>query len=290
MVTCRAPSNIALIKYMGKNDQNVPCNVSLSYTLRDYWTEVSLEENTDKDEFVNASEFSKQAVDRFLAHLAYIKKLFGYSGFFTVTSHNNFPHSAGIASSASSFAALTKCALQAIGAKISAEQMSEISRHGSGSSCRSFFSPWCVWDENGARQADIKTRNLRHELILIDSTQKTVSSSEAHKAVKTSLLFDGRPQRATRRMTGLIAALNENHWEDAYHICWEEFADMHALFATSHPHFYYIQPKTLEWLTAIDRFWNTYKDGPIVTIDAGANIHLLWRADQTKLQKRLQHK
>ncbi len=287
MITCRAPSNIALIKYMGKTEDNLPCNASLSYTLHDYQTEVSLEENTNADVFVNANEFSEQAVNRFLAHLAYIKKLFGYSGFFKVTSHNNFPHSAGIASSASSFAAVTKCAVQAIGAKISAEQMSEISRHGSGSSCRSFFSPWCVWDENGARQANIKLQNLRHELILIDSSQKTVSSSEAHKAVKTSLLFEGRSQRAARRMTDLVATLNENHWEKAYHICWEEFADMHALFATSRPHFYYIQPKTTEWLTNIDRFWATYKDGPIVTIDAGANIHLLWRTDQMELQKRL---
>ncbi|MCR5224495.1 MAG: diphosphomevalonate decarboxylase [Alphaproteobacteria bacterium] len=283
MVTCRAPSNIALIKYMGKTEGNCPCNASLSYTLHDYWTEVSLEENANADVFANANEFSEQAANRFLAHLAYIKKLFGYSGFFTVTSRNNFPHSAGIASSASSFAALTKCAAQAIGATISTEQMSEISRHGSGSSCRSFFSPWCVWDENGARKAEIKIQNLRHELILIDSTRKAVSSSEAHKAVKTSLLFAGRPQRAAQRMTNLIAALNENRWEEAYHICWEEFADMHALFATSRPHFSYIQPKTLEWLTAIDRFWRTHKDGPIVTIDAGANIHLLWREDQKQL-------
>ena len=283
MVTCRAPSNIALIKYMGKSDGNVPCNASLSYTLHDYWTEVSLEENADRDEFANAAEFSKQAADRFLAHLAYIKKLFGYSGFFTITSRNSFPHSAGIASSASSFAALTKCAVEAIGAKISVEEMSEISRHGSGSSCRSFFSPWCVWDENGARQADMNTQNLRHELILVDSTQKAVSSSGAHKAVKTSLLFERRPQRAIQRMTHLVAALNGNRWEEAYHICWEEFTDMHALFATSRPHFYYIQPKTLEWLIAIDRFWNEHKDGPIVTIDAGANIHLLWREDQKQL-------
>lgn len=287
MWTYRAPSNIALIKYMGKGENGAPCNSSLSYTLNDYWTEVSLKKNALEDVFVNGYEFSKQAEDRFLAHLSYVKKQFGYKGFFAITSKNNFPHSAGIASSASSFAALTACAIKAMGIELSREQIANISSKGSGSSCRSFFSPWCLWKQNKIERPDIRIAELKHDLILIDSAQKSVSSTAAHRLVKSSLLFEGRAQRAELRLHELMSALNNDAWLDAYQICWEECADMHALFETSRPYFRYIQPKTLEYLNLIDTFWKDNKDGPIVTIDAGANIHLLWRTDQCELRNKL---
>lgn len=287
MWTFRAPSNIALIKYMGKDEEGLPENPSLSYTLHNYWTEVSLEQNDTADVFVNGGDFSQSAVDRFLNHLNYIKKTLGYKDFFSIRSYNNFPHSAGIASSASSFAALTACVVKAVGADISAEQIADISRKGSGSSCRSFFSPWCLWDRDKITKPDIRITQLLHDLILIDSNQKPISSSAAHKLVKTSLLYEGRAQRAEQRLRELISAMNNEAWHDAYQLCWEECADMHALFETSRPHFRYIQPKTLEYLGLIDNFWRENKDGPIATIDAGANIHLLWRSDQCKLRGKL---
>lgn len=286
----RAPSNIALIKYMGKTDGNVPQNVSLSYTLESLYTEVTLklvekaEKEWKRDYFINP-DLSDSEIERFLKHLKYIKELLDFDGYFYVISKNSFPRSAGIASSASSFAALTMCAFKAISdingmETPSREFMSNVSRVGSGSSCRSFFSPWCIWRmENGTsvvENIDIPLE-LEHQLLLVDTKIKEIPSSEAHRRVRTSLLMEGRAKRAEVRCGKLVEALKKAKWEDAYQICWEDFWDMHALFETSDPSFGYILPKTLEILRNVRKFWKETGEGPIVTVDAGPNVHLLWR-------------
>ncbi|MDR2646264.1 MAG: hypothetical protein LBC04_03780 [Holosporaceae bacterium] len=290
----RAPSNIALIKYMGKESDNIPCNPSLSYTLDGFTTEVSLENCLENDKFINEMELSFEAIDRFLQHLKNIKKICGYDGFFRIKSRNNFPHSAGIASSSSSFAALTKCAITAIcsikGSPIfSLEEMSEISRKASGASCRSFFSPWSIWNGAGARKIDLKIGKLNHDLALVDRGPKTISSSEAHNFVRSSPLFSGRPQRAKKRLADMVKSLNNGCWNNACHICWEEFHDMHALFHTSSPGFEYMQPRTITILNTVKRFYEANGDGPMTTIDAGPNVHFLWRKDQCEQRQRLKN-
>ncbi|MDR1334286.1 MAG: hypothetical protein LBJ71_03645 [Holosporaceae bacterium] len=291
-----APSNVALIKYMGKlkTSKSImePCNISLSYTLHHLWTKVSLEICPYKDRFINDVGLHQKSIDRFVLHLKQIKNFFQYNGFFLIRSVNNFPHSAGIASSSSSFAALTKCAMSALcdlnGVPLpSATQMSKISQMSSGASCRSFFSPWSVWDHTGAKPLSLKINELNHDLILIDRSVKKVSSSEAHTLVKSSPLFRERPLRAQQRFNNLVDALNNNRWDDIHGICWEEFMDIHQLFETSSPSFSYMQPKTLSVLEEIRQFYKANNDGPIVTIDAGPNIHLLWRKDQNELRNDL---
>lgn len=283
MWVCRAPSNIALIKYMGKKENNIPRNVSLSYTLDDFFTEVTLEQTDNRDQFVT-NDLSEPEKQKFLDHLRYIKDICKFRGFFSITSKNSFPKSSGIASSASSFAALTMCAFKAISAirgstdMPSAEYMSAVSRRGSGSSCRSFFSPWCIWRGEKAEKIDIPIE-IKHEILLISEDKKEISSSEAHQRVQTSMLMEGREERAEKRCENLISAFKNREWSRAYQICWEEFWDMHALFETSDPHFGYFLPETLNFLLKIRNFWKKYGDGPIVTVDAGPNIHLLWRKE-----------
>lgn len=279
MWTAEAPANIALIKYMGKNSEGLPCNSSLSYTIDRFYTKVSLELSAE-DEFENKQGFSQVGVNKFLNHLRYIKGIFGSKKHFLIKSENNFPHSSGVASSASSFAALTLCSIKAI-CEIQAismpslEEMSAISRKGSGSSCRSFFAPWALWEGESAKAIDLP--DLDHDLILVDSSVKKISSSEAHKYVKTSPLFAGRPQRAEARLEKLISFLRQDRWYETYQLCKEEFLDMHALFETSSPSFSYMTENTITLLHKVEEFWNRYQNGPIVTIDAGPNIHLLWR-------------
>lgn len=291
MWEAKAPANIALIKYMGKKEGNISQNVSLSYTLDKFISYVTLELCTGCDSFENQAFGSGVSLTRFLGHLQYIKRITGCSEHFKITSKNNFPHSAGIASSASSFAALTICVYKAIsdikGINMpSNEEMSSISRLASGSSCRSFFSPWCVCRHENAQKADIKIQNLIHDLILISSRPKDITTSKAHERIKTSLLFKDRPERAEIRYQNLIEALNNNKWLEAFEICWAEFLDMHALFGTSSPHFGYIKPETLTALQYIEDFWFQNNDGPLVTIDAGPNIHLLWREDEICLREK----
>lgn len=303
-VEVSAPSNIALIKYMGKTlvAENRPTNSSLSWTLESLRTHVTLTylpgETASQWKSLSRSdliplELSSSGQKRYLKHLDFLKKEFNVEGSFLVESANNFPSDCGLASSASSFAALTMAAVQLFQKmnpreiEVTAFDAGELSRKGSGSSCRSFFGPWAIWDESGARPLEFPVKDLWHQVVVVEGSKKEVSSSEAHQRVSSSSLFDGRPQRAEKRLADLIQAFQTSDWERAYSITWEEFWDMHVLFETSRPSFGYMQPKTLQVLSDLRSLWQSEKDGPIVTMDAGANVHLLYRADQKKLAQHM---
>ncbi len=297
----QAPANIALIKYMGKADseKNLPGNPSLSYTLNDLLSNVSLEQYPGKKDFweplhtPGLPEFnlSDEAQARFLKHLAFLKDAFNYTGAFIVRACNNFPHSSGLASSASSFAALTKCAVLALSELTHAplpptEIQAAWSRVGSGSSCRSFFSPWALWDGDQVSGIDLPFEHLIHEVIIISHEVKEVSSSLAHQRVKTSPLYQHREQRACDNLKTLLVALQSQQWHDAYEICWREFQDMHALFTHCAEPFSYMNERTMHVLSDLQLLWEREGDGPIVTMDAGPNVHVLYRPDQIEMARR----
>lgn len=294
----QAPANIALIKYMGKKDhkKNLPDNPSLSYSLDNLLSNVSLEEHAGKKDYweplnipgAQAFALSTAAQERFLRHLAYLKEYFNYSGFFVVRSSNNFPHSSGLASSASSFAALTKCASLALSELThkpfpSIETQAALSRHGSGSSCRSFFSPWALWDDETVTAVQLPYMQLIHEVIIISQAEKEVSSSAAHERIITSPLYVKRSERARDNLKLLLDAFTAKDWTAAYQICWREFQDMHQLFSTCAQPFSYMTDKSNAALAKIQDLWKRDGDGPIVTMDAGPNIHLLYRMDQAQM-------
>lgn len=287
-----APSNIALIKYMGKEPGtgNKPANPSLSYTLdhlRTFVTLESVDDGGDRWEPLSGYEpieLSATGRTKFLAHFGRLKAHWGINGHYLVRSANNFPSDCGLASSASSFAALTLATGQLAEAQkpslsITLEELSRLSRLGSGSSCRSIFSPWAEWVNEGAKPVDLKLR-LEHGVVIVDSGRKSVSSSEAHARIASSLLWGGRVERAQQRMTELVGALRDGHWAQAQQICWAEFWDMHALFETSQPAFGYMSDGTLQVLARMRQIWSEKGDGPLVTMDAGANVHLLLRVEQ----------
>ena len=89
--------------------------------------------------------------------------------------------------------------------------------------------------------------------------------------------------RAQQNLQQLLDAFSAHDWARVYQICWHEFQDMHQLFSTCHEPFSYITPESDKALTALQRFWEQNGDGPIVTMDAGPNIHLLYRMDQADL-------
>ncbi len=294
----QAPANIALIKYMGKENEqtNSPANPSLSYTLPHLLSHVTLDQHEGPCDVWEPLEapgllnqpFSDAAQARFLKHLAFLKEQFHYTGFFKVRSGNNFPHGTGLASSASSFAALTRCATDACAALTqttppSVDRQAQLSRQGSGSSCRSFFEPWALWETETAVAIDLPYPHLHHQVILIHPGEKKVSSSQAHQRIKTSPHYTLRPQRARGNLNALLQALHTQQWEEAYLICWREFQDMHALFHHAEPSFTYMTDQTNNALARIQQRWIQTGDGPLVTMDAGPNIHLLYRPDQTEL-------
>ncbi|QDP73231.1 diphosphomevalonate decarboxylase [Legionella israelensis] len=297
----QAPANIALIKYMGKIDEekNIPENPSLSYTLNNLITSVKMELLPTKKDFweplvipgVNPVKLSSSAQQRFLAHLQRLKEHFNYKGGFIVRSSNNFPMSSGLASSASSFAALTKCAVLALceltnTAIPSVEEQAKLSRLGSGSSCRSFFSPWALWDGEEVKAMDFPYQKLLHQVIVISHDEKSVPSSEAHQRIRTSPQYATRRARAEENLKSLMSALNIQDWPAAYHICWREFQDMHHLFSSCERPFSYITDNVKTALRDIRGLWEREGDGPLVTMDAGPNIHLLYRPEQNEMALR----
>lgn len=303
--TATAPSNIALIKYMGKKDvsKNLPDNPSISYTLPYLLTKVEIEKSDlDQDtweplrsEGYFELSLGPKECERYLKHLKMLKNKFEIKGSFKVRSANNFPENCGLASSASSFAALTKAASIAFcelsGRElISPVEMAGLSRLGSGSSCRSFLEPWCVWSDETVFKMDFPYKKLIHMVVMSDGERKKVSSSQAHKNVQTSLLYENREERATLRMGLLTQALGNQNWKQAFELCWAEFWDMHALFETSNPSFGYMNEGTFAVLKFAKLSWRRIDDGPLVTMDAGPNVHLLFRPEQIEMAKSLKSK
>ncbi len=298
-----APSNLALIKYAGKkNDSNLPLNASLSYTLSHFITKVRItptEDSQDRwqsfeDGECLSLELSSSAVKRFLDFFQLLKKTFQISGFYLVQSANNFPASIGSASSASSFCALTKAVHRmALSRSSSPEQvesftpsrLSVLSRQGSGSSCRSFFHPWALWEEEGARALTLPFPHLIHQLVVVGSKSKKISSSTAHEQILKSPAFKGRVKRARSRLLVLLSALNEQNWKACFEVTWEEFQDLHQLYETAG--IFYRSENSHKVLDILEGFWRREKDGPLVTMDAGSSVHLLYRPDQIKTADRL---
>lgn len=287
-----APSNIALIKYMGKKTDGQPVNSSLSYTLHHLQSYVEIEE-AEKDSWERLSSIAveewtlnREGIDRFMAHFSNLRTKFSLPGNYTIRSANTFPSDCGLASSASSFAALTLCFAKVLKSKLekdlNLEELSLLSQKGSGSSCRSFFQPWAIWEKDRVYEVDLPFNSLLHQVLILNSDKKKISSSQAHKNVQTSLNFQTRPLRAEKRLKELRETLKRKDWKRSYEITWEEFWDMHNLFETSCPPFRYISSKGMEALNVISSYWEDTGDGPIVTMDAGPNIHLLYREDQSK--------
>ncbi len=289
-----APSNIAIIKYMGKTSaqQNLPTNASISYTLNHLRSFVTIEpiagENDQWQPLAGddllSMELSEKGKTKFLNHLSRIKDLWGVKQSYLVRSANNFPSDCGIASSSSSFAALTMAAATEFekirpNGKATAEAMSKISRLGSGSSCRSFFDPWAVWETDGAQKWNGQFKDLNHSVILLDSTKKEVSSSDAHVRVPSSPLFTERQKNVKRRLELLETANMNKDWNAFCALAIEEFEEMHQLFETSVPSFSYRNDKTMSVLKRLHQINGELKSKMLITMDAGNNIHFLTLPD-----------
>ena len=294
LVRVKAPSNIALVKYMGKQDSalNIQSNPSISLTLNSLCTMTELERVGDGAFALHwsgassmdgvplrpfgLSEKDRPKVERhFQRVLAHFDEPF--QGSWKVRSGNSFPAGAGIASSASGFAALTFAIAAILGREDAPRgELSSLSRQGSGSSCRSFEGPWVFWNDHLAERLPSRFEALSDIVILIEDSEKVVGSSEAHQRVKSSPLWGGRVNRVMERIEQLKVILNSADWPSFSRLSWEEALDMHELFHTSEPSFSYWKPRTrevLKWLEGLG-----VRSGGVraaVTLDAGPNIHLL---------------
>jgi diphosphomevalonate decarboxylase len=338
----RAPSNIALMKYMGKKETvgNIPDNPSLSMTLSALCTYVNVElQDGSAGQFRVRSGFDdSKGIDHSRLQIPELKgtgiekmerhwkrttdaapTILKEAGLevraqgpasATVQTANTFPMGSGIASSASSFAAMTLAGLVACAAdpdklkdlwngnsqtdaRAKAAQIAmkracaRISRQGSGSSCRSFEGPFVEWSGENAQVVQTAMPEMAHFVVVVSRTEKKVSSSQAHQMVKTSPLWNGRVERVTDRFHHLKAALAVGDITEVSRLSWTEMWEMHSLFHTANPAFTYWEPGTIHALRSFAE--DILSDNPpIITLDAGPNVHVLVpQAERTRWLKTL---
>lgn len=299
----RCPSNIAIVKYWGKKAGQIPCNSSVSMTLTHAFTEVSLElfEKKSKDEIEFEYYFEGRKNDLFETRIR--KYLSDQANFFPflknhalrMHSQNSFPHSSGIASSASAFGAIALALLDASEPSLASlassdflQRASHLARLGSGSACRSLFPGFVIWGKNDLipASADIHAvevphlhpvfRNLHDAIVIVDSEPKKVSSSVGHSLMAHHPYAEARFAQANKRTSELINILSTGDFDAFIAITESEALTLHAMMMTSMRHYMLIKPATLHVIERIVEFRKETKIPICYTLDAGPNVHVLY--------------
>lgn len=294
-----AHPNIAFIKYWGdvNADLHIPANGSISMNLEELRTRTSVgfDSSLLQDElYLNQEPVHAEALERVSRFLERVRRIAGITFFARVESENNFPMAAGIASSASGFAALSLAASRAAGLTLDEAGLSRLARTGSGSACRSVPGGFVEW-QAGREDADsyahsIAPRghwNLADCIALVDQDEKPVSSSLGHGLAHTSPLQDARVADTPRRLDRCREAILQRDFDGLAAVMEQDSNLMHAVMITSSPALLYWQPATISIMQAVQ---NWRKEGLQVgyTVDAGPNVHVLCPAEQEKeVHKRL---
>ena len=305
----RSPSNLAIIKYWGKHGQQLPRNPSLSFTLSEAVTSTFVD--------YRAAEVPSRGIQlEFLFHGApneafrqrLVKYLEGLTSVFpflrqlhlTVRSENSFPHSAGIASSASAMSALALCLCsmehRLFGTLDDDERFrrkaSYLARLGSGSACRSVYARAGFWGEHPDVQGSsdayaVSVAEQLHEvfatycndILIVSSDKKAVSSSAGHGLMEGHPYARARFESAHRRVSRLLAALKHGDLESFGELCESEALTLHGLMMSSVPSYMLLLPNTIEVIRRVRRFRADTGHPLYFSLDAGPNPHLLYPKD-----------
>lgn len=291
--TIRAGSNIAFIKYWGVADPaiNLPLTSSISMTLADAHTTTTVEwfapaatdaiTRADSIE-INGAAVGEKAYARTVAHLDRIRAYAQTDLRARIASANNFPLGAGIASSASGFAALTVAALQALDLEPDPADLCALTRKGSGSACRSLFGGFVLWDRGTDDATSLARRlyppeywDLYDIVAVVDAEEKAVSSAGGHRIAHTSPLNAARVDAANAMLSQVHAAITARDLNTLGPLIERDALAMHAVMMTGDPSLIYWQPGTLQVIQAVLR-WREQDGIPVYfTIDAGPNVHLI---------------
>ncbi|CEJ71481.1 hypothetical protein BN1195_03830 [Chryseobacterium oranimense G311] len=296
------PSNIALIKYWGKYADQIPANPSISFTLNHCKTNTCIEffanEAFSVQTFLAGNEETKFAekIEKYFKnieqYLPWILK-----GKYIIRTENTFPHSSGIASSASGFGAIAKCLMkldETFSGKSSEEESlrkaSFLARLGSGSACRSLYNGLVVWGESDEVQGSSDLfavkypdneiheifKNFNDWVLLIHEGQKSVSSTVGHGLMNTNPYAERRFQEARENFVPMKEILKNGNLEEFIKLVEHEALTLHAMMMMSDPAFILMKTGTLE---VINKIWDFRKETGLplfFTLDAGANVHLLF--------------
>ena len=290
-----APSNIALCKYWGKraSELNLPINSSLSISLAHLGTrtQISLSEDGSDHVILNGQEISLD--QSFAAKVINFVNLFRRSQVIplVIQTSNNIPTAAGLASSASGFAALILALNQFFNLGLAPEVLSAFARMGSGSASRSIFTGFVEWEmgcrEDGmdsfATPLPVSWPDLRVGLVKVSTAQKSVDSRSGMKrTIETASLYQSWPAQAARDIQTLHQALEADDFTLLGSTAEHNAMSMHATMIASWPPLVYWQPESL---AAMQKVWALRQSGIEVyfTMDAGPNLKLLFEAKNQAL-------
>ncbi|WP_426279348.1 diphosphomevalonate/mevalonate 3,5-bisphosphate decarboxylase family protein [Chryseobacterium sp. S-02] len=305
------PSNIALIKYWGKYDNQIPANPSISYTLSHCKTNTTIEflanEPFSVQTFLAGNEEVKFAekIEKYFKNIEqYLPWIL--QGKYIIRTENTFPHSSGIASSASGFGAIAKCLMkldEVFSGKETEEESlrkaSFLARLGSGSACRSLYNGLVVWGESQVKgSSDLFAvqypndeihdifKNFNDWVLLIHEGQKSVSSTVGHGLMKTNPYAERRFQEARENFGPMKEILANGDMHSFIKLVEHEALTLHAMMMMSDPAFILMKTGTLEVINKIWDFRRITGLPLFFTLDAGANVHLLFPNDleQSKIE------
>jgi diphosphomevalonate decarboxylase len=299
-----APSNIALVKYWGKKENQIPANPSVSFTLNNCKTITKLAfakkksdgnfsfdllfEGKPKEDF-------KPKIQKFFERIEiYCPYLKDYH--FTIDTENTFPHSSGIASSASGMAALSMNIMsleKALNPEMNEDffnqKASFLARLGSGSACRSVKGSVVVWGNHAdvEHSSDLfgvefpstihsNFKNYQDTILLVDKGEKQVSSTVGHDLMHNHPFAEQRFGQAHHNLSAIKTVLESGNLDEFIKIVESEALTLHAMMMTSLPYFILMKPNTLEIINRIWKFRNETKIPICFTLDAGANVHVLY--------------
>lgn len=300
-----APSNIALVKYWGKHGVQLPQNASLSFTLSNCKTITSISYKR-KEKPTNDFEFefffegkSKPSFEPKID--IFFERIYEFCPFlkdftFIIDSQNTFPHSSGIASSASGMAAMAQCLVQIekeLGSSLNTKQLlqkaSFLARLGSGSACRSLEGPITVWGKHDeiANSSDEFAvtipfkihrifQNFQDTILLVDKGEKQVSSTVGHNLMHGHPFAIERFLQANNNLSELTKVMQSGDIDRFIHIVESEALTLHSMMMTSSPYFILMKPETLEVINHIWEFRKKTNVPICFTLDAGANVHVLY--------------
>ena len=284
--TAQANPNIAFIKYWGNRDEalRLPLNGSISMNLDGLYTRttVSFQPSLPFDELViNGHDITGPGLDRISSILDLVRGMAKIEEHAEVISENNFPSGAGIASSASAFAALALAASKAAGLDLSERELSRLARRGSGSAARSVPAGFVEWqvgtndeDSIAFSIAPPKHWALADCIAVISAVHKKTGSTEGHALAGTSPLQAARVIDAPRRLEICRRAILARDFEALASIVELDSDMMHAVMMTSSPALHYWQPTSLAVMQAV-RQWRGDGIPACYTVDAGANVHVI---------------
>ncbi|KRM97507.1 diphosphomevalonate decarboxylase [Liquorilactobacillus aquaticus DSM 21051] len=295
--TARAHTNIALIKYWGKKDQQliIPMNNSLSLTLDHFYTDTTVyfDSSLKHDVFyLNDEEQDASKISRFMDLVRAQAEL---KTFAHIESVNHVPTTAGLASSASAYAALALAASKAAGMQLARQDLSRLARRGSGSASRSVYGGFVEWkrgnDDLSSFAVPIEENtdwNICMIAVVIDKNRKKISSRVGmQRVVETSPFYPAWIKSSEHDLATIKKAIKERNLKKVGAIAEENAMKMHALNMSASPHFSYFEPATIEVLHLVELLRS---EGICCyyTLDAGPNVKILCSAeDSEQILKRL---